>query len=121
MCISSSNTLNFGEQQLKTHRSESALNFIIPSKNTKSRNIHVTNMLRLLYYILHLLLDTCEDPTPANGQVNASGQHNEEYIPGTTVSFMCDTGYRLDGSDSSTCQTSGTWDPPPPTCLFGKK
>ena len=64
---------------------------------------------------------TCTDPTPTNGQVNSTAQSNGRYIIGTTVSFMCDTGYHLEGSASSTCQFSGSWNPSPPTCPPGKK
>ena len=60
---------------------------------------------------------TCEDPTLMNGQVNPTGQSSAN----TTVSFMCHSGYNLQGSTSSTCQNSGTWVPPLPTCLEGNE
>jgi len=34
----------------------------------------------------------------------------------TTCSFECSTGYERSGSESTTCQLSGSWSPDPPTC-----
>ena len=64
---------------------------------------------------------TCADPTPTNGQVNSTGQNNGRYIIGTTISYVCDTAYWLNGSTFSTCLTSGGWDPPAPICLPGNE
>ena len=41
---------------------------------------------------------------------------NDAYPINTEVSFTCDYGYFLNGSDSSTCQSTGDWDPQTPTC-----
>ena len=32
------------------------------------------------------------------------------------ASFVCNDGYTLTGSESSACQTNGTWDQQTPTC-----
>ena len=64
------------------------------------------------------LTATCEDPTPQNGQINPLG-HNGVYHENNTVFFSCDYGYKLNGTNSSTCQADGTWDPQPAICVPG--
>ena len=34
-----------------------------------------------------------------------------------TVSFYCDSGYVIEGPNSSTCYFSGIWIPQPPECI----
>ena len=62
---------------------------------------------------------TCEDPTPANGQVNPAGLTTGRHVEGATVNFTCNSGYRLNGADSATCQVDGSWSVNPPTCTQG--
>ncbi|XP_064894761.1 complement receptor type 1 isoform X4 [Columba livia] len=38
------------------------------------------------------------------------------YKSGDTVSFVCNTGYTLQGSHTSTCQDNSRWSPPLPVC-----
>ena len=66
---------------------------------------------------------SCGDPTPANGQSNVTKSPitSGYYSVGTIASFLCDSGYELDGSVSSTCHTSGSWNPSPPTCTQGNQ
>ena len=59
---------------------------------------------------------TCEDPTPANGQVSPRGLTTGRYTVGTTVTFTCNSGYRVNGADSATCQEDGSRSVVPPTC-----
>ena len=47
-----------------------------------------------------------------NGRRNVSG-----YTEGHTVNYTCNTGYRLNGSSTLTCQPNGLWSANPPTCL----
>ncbi|NXT86199.1 CR2 protein, partial [Zapornia atra] len=42
------------------------------------------------------------------------------YRIGDTVSFMCNMGYTLQGSHTSTCQANFRWSPPLPACKRGK-
>lgn len=42
------------------------------------------------------------------------------YKSGDTVSFVCNTGYTLQGSHTSTCQDNSRWSPPLPVCKKGK-
>ena len=48
---------------------------------------------------------------PANGQVVPSGS-----IPASTATYTCNSGYRLNGDSSRTCQDSGEWSGTAPTC-----
>ena len=66
----------------------------------------------------YIYLATCGDPRPVNGSVNATKSPIVigYYSVGTNVAFSCDPGYELEGSISSTCDDSGSWNPPPPTC-----
>ncbi|EDO44432.1 predicted protein, partial [Nematostella vectensis] len=50
------------------------------------------------------------DP-PANGK-----KIGDEHNYGKSVTFECDTGYRLKGSKARTCQNNGLWDGTQPTC-----
>ena len=54
----------------------------------------------------------CGDPgTPTNGQHTLSSTtHN------SVVTYTCDVGYTLQGSDSRTCQSSGQWSGSVPQC-----
>ncbi|XP_066271289.1 sushi, von Willebrand factor type A, EGF and pentraxin domain-containing protein 1-like [Branchiostoma lanceolatum] len=50
---------------------------------------------------------------PANGaRTPATGATSYQ----DTVTFTCNTGYRLDGAATLTCQADGTWSNPAPTC-----
>ena len=48
---------------------------------------------------------------PANGSVSTTGLG-----VGDTATYFCDYGYELIGDDTVTCQSSGSWSGPPPTC-----
>ena len=65
-----------------------------------------------------IFIEYCEDPTPVNGSVKATKSPitTKYYYVSTTVSFTCDSGYKLNGGVSSTCQANGLWNPSPPTC-----
>ena len=68
------------------------------------------------YYILAA---TCNDPTPANGQINST-QPNGMYPENYAVSFSCNEGYTLYGPDSATCDEDGDWAPDlVPLCTNG--
>ena len=68
-----------------------------------------------------MYLGTCGDPTPANGTVIASNFAitNGQYTVGIKVSFTCDSGYNMIGSNFSSCSGIGSWNPLPPTCQKG--
>src|SRR5262249_28751942 len=48
---------------------------------------------------------------PTNGTVSATTG-----TTGATVTYTCNAGYTLTGSASTTCQASGSWNNPAPTC-----
>ena len=60
---------------------------------------------------------TCENPAPANGMVNPAGLATGRYTVGSTVSFTCNSGYRVNGVETATCQDGGSWSNEPPTCI----
>ena len=49
---------------------------------------------------------------PVNGQVSAGGS-----AAGSTVTFMCNTGYLLIGYPTITCSSTGVWSQKVPTCV----
>lgn len=51
-----------------------------------------------------------------NDPKDGSVQVPEEHIPGTLAKYSCDDFYYLNGSDVSTCLSSGTWSGTAPTC-----
>ena len=71
--------------------------------------------------VLKSIVATCADPIPSNGQVKPSGLTNGQYIINSTVFFMCDYEFHLQGSNSSTCEANGTWNPKLPVCREGKE
>ena len=48
---------------------------------------------------------------PANGIVTWTG-----LTPGSTATYTCDVGFELNGVETRTCQSDGTWSDDPPTC-----
>ena len=55
----------------------------------------------------------CGDPgTPTNGQHSLSSTTYN-----SVVTYTCDVGYTLQGSNSRTCQSSGQWSGSVPQCL----
>ena len=54
----------------------------------------------------------CGDPgTPTNGQRSLSSTTNN-----SVVTYSCDVGYKLQGSNSRTCQSDGQWSASVPQC-----
>ena len=62
---------------------------------------------------------TCAPVSLNNGGVsyNKSPVKNVRYPFNTQASFTCNSGYRLDGSSSSTCHGQGSWNKGVPTCI----
>ena len=55
---------------------------------------------------------SCGNPgVPVNGQKNSS-----TYQYGYSITFTCNVGYTLQGSNVRTCQTNGQWTGTQPTC-----
>ena len=62
---------------------------------------------------------TCSSPiAPTNGRIESTvpPTNGQLYQEGSTVRFACNSGYSLSGSEIITCQGTGTWSSPFPTC-----
>ncbi|NXN98947.1 CR2 protein, partial [Rhinopomastus cyanomelas] len=57
---------------------------------------------------------SCSKPSVENGRLLS--RYRSAYSYGDNVLIDCDFRYSLNGSDSSTCQENGQWDPPLPLC-----
>ncbi|XP_064139039.1 P-selectin isoform X3 [Loxodonta africana] len=55
---------------------------------------------------------------PERGSMDCSEAHGE-FTVSSTCRFSCGTGFKLKGSTSVECTTSGKWTAPPPTCEAG--
>ncbi|NXS60391.1 CR2 protein, partial [Brachypteracias leptosomus] len=61
---------------------------------------------------------SCENPSVRNGRL-VSGR-GLRYSYGDTIIIDCDPRYALNGSETSTCNKEGLWDPPLPFCQRSK-
>lgn len=69
-------------------------------------------MLAVLHAIVHMHLGDCGDPDiPNNGNKSDTGS-----LVGDTVMYTCNSGYRLFGDTSRTCQPNGQWTGIQPQC-----
>ena len=60
---------------------------------------------------------TCSAITLENGEVTYTmPEENGRYSIDTVANFSCSTQANLTGTQSSTCQASGNWNPQIPTC-----
>ena len=69
-----------------------------------------------------IILVSCPSLTdPINGIINCS--LGDDGVPSyeDTCSFTCNTGYKLTGSDTGTCQSNGSWSGSDDVCRRGKK
>ncbi|NXJ40043.1 CR2 protein, partial [Ciconia maguari] len=57
---------------------------------------------------------SCEHPSVENGKMVS--RYQAEYTYRDTVIFDCSFRYSMNGSDVSTCNENGLWDPPLPLC-----
>ena len=80
-----------------------------------SKLVIINHQVRLCIYVYIFLLSTVVDcgplPNPVNGQVNTTGT-----TYGQTATYSCNTGYRLLGDSTRTCQATGSWSGSAPTC-----
>ena len=56
---------------------------------------------------------------PENGSYIT--EYEIQQVPGSSISFECESEFRLSGPSTITCQDDGTWNPSPPRCesIFG--
>ena len=67
------------------------------------------NIIHIMYNELSLtvICDTLNNPN--NGVINCSVGDDGVHVYNVTCSFTCNTGYKLTGSDTRTCQSNGSW------------
>ncbi|KAM4610366.1 complement receptor type 2 isoform 2-T2 [Polymixia lowei] len=58
---------------------------------------------------------TCSNPAVANA--TKTGEDVSVYRVGDSVTFICEQGFQLDGSQQVTCSSGGQWQPELPQCL----
>ena len=63
-----------------------------------------------MYTFIYFYLVSCPLLTNLNGTMNCSLGDDGIPTDKDTCSFTCDTGYKLTGSDTRTCQSNGSWD-----------
>ena len=51
-----------------------------------------------------------------NGMLSYNEQGQDQTLLGATVSYTCNTGYTLNGSNMRTCLTGGAWSGTAPSC-----
>ena len=72
--------------------------------------------------IATIFVALCSGLSLPNGQATYNPVSiNGQYSVGTTASITCDSGYYLKGSNSRTCQPTGTWNQQTPCCQQSKK
>ena len=72
-------------------------------------------------YLKIFYIAICASPVVPEShlQINQTDSQLNDGQYNGTVSFYCDSGYKIDGNDSSTCHFSGVWIPQPPKCVPG--
>ena len=59
---------------------------------------------------------------PSNGHVAYSTSPlTGAYAVDTVATFICTSGYKIQGSSSRTCKPSGNWNQQTPTCIRSKE
>ena len=67
------------------------------------------------FFLSFNLVAWCSDQGPLmDGHRNANGP----FVCGMTVTYWCNSGLYLDGSDHSSCRSNGTWTTVKPSCII---
>ena len=74
----------------------------------------------LLYFLWYIIVSCPLLTDPNNGMINCS--LGDDGVPSyeDTCSYTCDIGYQLNGSDTRTCQSDGSWSGTNAMCSRGK-
>ena len=78
-------------------------------------------VLKVIGTTIHFfLIVSCPTITnPSNGIINCSLGNDGLPSYEDTCSFTCNTGYELTGSDTTTCQSNGSWSDSDVICIRG--
>ena len=68
---------------------------------------------------LIVLVDSCNDPTPHNGNTAPAPSPNGRYPVNSHVTISCDAGFTAHGNTNAICQDALSWHPEPPACRQG--
>ena len=101
--------LRFGVAHVHTVNVDRARFFVLARKNIMCWISIASGFLYLTSLISIALCPSLTDP--ANGMVMWTGLN-----PGSTATYTCDEGFELNGVETRTCQSDGTWSDVPPTC-----
>ena len=75
--------------------------------------------LALQCYFNIIFIVSCSSlNNPNNGMINCSLGDDEDPSYEDTCSFTCNTGYELTGSSERTCQSDGSWNGSPVSCII---
>ncbi len=67
------------------------------------------------FFPLHTAVLSCPAlDSPVNSTVDDA---ERECLSEATYVYSCDPGFTLDGTETCTCQSDGTWSGQPPTCV----
>ena len=82
-----------------------------PMTFKKSSCIYITNSHSIHFnlWLLHPVVTCPPLEDPVNGTVSPASNKTHPLVYQTVVDISCDEGYRLEGSESRTCLSDGTW------------
>ena len=67
-----------------------------------------------MYSYSHFLIVNCALPTePCNGAIVEYERLNKTVLEGTVLTYQCDNGLSLTGSNTITCTNTGVWSTEP--------
>ena len=65
-----------------------------------------------MYKLSIIIGQDCPAPAPiANGEIQGT-----VHAVGSKITYICNSGYELNGSETRTCGTNHQWSPAAPTC-----
>ena len=90
-------------------RNSTTFSVLNHSKQNKSIELKTLNIYNIMHIILHTV--TCPEPHSASGDSVRVSSYRNPAIEGTVITFSCTDGLTLTGSNASTCNGNGEWEP----------